>query len=216
MKNTKLHMAILLASISKGESRILNTEFDEDTKNTINISLALGSKVYVEANPNGKSDIDIKGPPDNIPREFFYCDIGNNLEAFAYALPIVMSLYDEVLFDGSSNEIDDLAKSYKKIFDKHQIKTILKNSESLPMESEGKIQNIGFDLNQNTDMRIILGLFLSLGISGSKINATLSENQMQEIKKTSKLMEKFGIKTEIKDNTISTNLDNISGTIIEF
>lgn len=190
------HRAIIAASLSQSPSYIRNISLSDDVRATIDAVSSIGAITNIVVRGT-KYDLKIQRF-SSLPRgDYYYLNADNSGTTLRIMMPIVMTMFDECLFDGGSSLYSRPMDTYYEIFKEKNI-ACQTTGGNLPVEITGKLKSGYYKMRADKSSQFLSGMLYALPLlkSDSTIDIQSDINSMPYVNMTLKVLEKFGIKIE--------------------
>lgn len=196
------HRAIIAASLANGKSTIKNISFSEDIKATIDAISTLGATANLVINKDKIFDIKINGINKDIKKEYYYLHSSESATTLRIMIPIVMTIFNESLFDSSPSLAKRPMDTYYDIFDRKNIPYSTTKGH-LPLEINGKLKAGDYIIDTNISSQFISGMLYALPLldESSKLILNGKISSKGYVDMTLNILEKFGINIRFDDDT---------------
>lgn len=196
------HRAIIASSLANGVSIIKNISFSDDTKSTISAVSQMGAKCNLIINKDKTYDLKVEGIMPKKNTDYYYCNAEGSATTLRIMIPIIMTMYNEMLFDADETLRKRPMTTYYDIFEKKNIKYSLTKG-NLPLEINSNLQAGEYHIKSNISSQFISGMLFALPIlkNDSKLIIEGKISSEGYINMTLFMLEKFGIKIEKKENS---------------
>ena len=190
------HRLLIGAALARGVSIIKNVELNQDITATLNGLKALGASYRFENNI-----IVIQGIEKFNQKDFIFIDAYESGSTLRFLIPISLLMGKKIHFKGTKTLMSRGLSVYEEIFVKQQIK-YTKDEENLYLD--GILKPGEYIIDGRISSQFITGLLFSLPLlqSDSKIIIKNGLESKDYVNITIDVLEKFGIKIEMKDDII--------------
>ena len=185
------HRLLILAALSRGETKLLMEKRSEDIDATISCLRALGATI--EILPDGVAVRGIERVNEN-PR----LDCGESGSTFRFMLPVACALCEHARFTGSGRLPERPIGELMRVMQAHGVAF---SAERLPFTTTGKLAGGDFALPGNVSSQYLTGLLLALpfAISDSTIWLTTRLESAAYVDITLYALQRFGIQVRVKN-----------------
>jgi len=146
------HRLLILAALSRGETRLVMEQRSEDIDATISCLRALGTEI--EILPDGVAVCGIERVNENP-----LLDCGESGSTFRFMLPVACALCERVRFTGSGRLPERPIGELMRVMQAHGVAF---SAERLPFETAGRLTGGDFALPGNVSSQYLTGLLLAL------------------------------------------------------
>ena len=191
---SRLHRALICASVSDRPTKIVTSSFANDVKATISCLKSLGAKIEFD---NGILTV---YPIADFDGECIL-NCNESGSTLRFMLPFAAALGRKCTFIGAERLGKRPLRPLCEALEKHGVK--VSHGESyLPCTIDGKLTGDEYEIAGNISSQFITGLLLSLGVTGGgKIVCTTPIESASYIDITIDTLNKFGIKVIKNENT---------------
>ncbi len=191
---SRLHRALICASMSEKPTKIITSSFAKDVKATISCLTSLGAKIDYE-------DGILTVHPIQEPDGECILDCNESGSTLRFMLPLAAALGRKCTFVGAERLGKRPLLPLCEALEKHGVK-VSYGDTCLPCTIEGKLTGDEFEIAGNISSQFITGLLLALGvIGGGKIKCTTPIESASYINITIDTLNEFGIKVEKEDTS---------------
>ena len=191
---SRLHRALICASVADRPTKIVTSSFANDVKATISCLKSLGAKIEYENGvltvyPIAKTDAEC------------ILDCNESGSTLRFMLPFAAALGRKCTFVGSERLGKRPLLPLCEALRQHGVKASY-GENFLPCTIEGKLTGSDYEIEGNISSQFITGLLLSLGVTGGgKIKCTTPIESASYINITIDTLNKFGIKVIKNENS---------------
>jgi len=187
------HRLLILAALSRGETRLVMEQRSEDIDATISCLRALGATI--EILPDGVVVSGIERVNENP-----LLDCGESGSTFRFMLPVACALCERVRFTGSGRLPERPIGELMRVMQAHGI---VFSSERLPFETAGKLSGGDFSLPGNVSSQYLTGLLLALPTldEDSTISLTTRLESAAYVDITLHALKRFGVHVLAENGT---------------
>jgi len=185
------HRLLILAALSRGETRLLMEQRSEDIDATISCLRALGAEIALL--PDG---VFVRGIEQ--VRENPLLDCGESGSTFRFLLPVACALCEHALFTGSGRLPERPIGELMRVIQTHGVAF---SAEQLPFATAGKLAGGDFSLPGNVSSQYLTGLLLALPTirSDSTISLTTRLESAGYVEITLHALKRFGVQVRVQD-----------------
>lgn len=185
------HRLLILAALSRGETKLLMEKRSEDIDATISCLRALGATI--EILPDGVAVRGIERVNEN-PR----LDCGESGSTFRFMLPVACALCEQARFTGSGRLPERPIGELMRVMQAHGVAF---SAERLPFETMGKLAGGDFALPGNVSSQYLTGLLLALPFAkgDSMISLTTRLESAAYVDITLYALQRFGIQVHLEN-----------------
>lgn len=186
------HRLLILAALSRGETKLLMEKRSEDIDATISCLRALGATI--EILPDGVAVRGIERVNENP-----VLDCGESGSTFRFMLPVACALCKQARFTGSGRLPERPIGELMRVMQAHGVAF---SAERLPFETAGKLAGGDFALPGNVSSQYLTGLLLALPFAkgDSTISLTTRLESAAYVDITLYALQRFGIQVRV-DNS---------------
>ncbi len=179
------HRLLILAALSRGETRLMMEQRSEDIDATIKCLRALGT--MIEVLPDGVLVRGIERVSENP-----LLDCGESGSTFRFLLPVAAALCEHARFTGSGRLPERPIGELMRVMQAHGVAF---SAERLPFETAGKLTGGDFSLPGNVSSQYLTGLLLALPIltGDSTISLTTRLESASYVEITLHALKRFGV-----------------------
>lgn len=185
------HRLLILAALSRGETKLLMEKRSEDIDATISCLRALGATI--EILPDGVAVRGIERVNEN-PR----LDCGESGSTFRFMLPVACALCEQARFTGSGRLPERPIGELMLVMQAHGVAF---SAERLPFATTGKLAGGDFALPGNVSSQYLTGLLLALPFAkgDSTISLTTRLESAAYVDITLYALQRFGIQVHLEN-----------------
>jgi 3-phosphoshikimate 1-carboxyvinyltransferase len=185
------HRLLILAALSRGETRLVMEQRSEDIDATISCLRALGATI--EILPDG---VFVRGIEQTNENPLLDC--GESGSTFRFILPVACALCERVRFTGSGRLPERPIGELMRVMQAHGVAF---SSERLPFETAGRLTGGDFSLPGNVSSQYLTGLLLALPILNevSTISLTTRLESAAYVDITLHALKRFGVEVRVQD-----------------
>ena len=185
------HRLLILAALSRGETRLLMEQRSEDINATIGCLRALGAAI--EVLPDGVVVRGIEHPNENP-----LLDCGESGSTFRFLLPVAAALCEHARFTGGGRLPERPIGELMRVMQAHGVAF---SAERLPFETAGRLAGGDFSLPGNVSSQYLTGLLLALPLirSDSKISLTTHLESAAYVEITLHALRRFGVRVRVEN-----------------
>ncbi|HWQ99196.1 MAG TPA: 3-phosphoshikimate 1-carboxyvinyltransferase [Clostridia bacterium] len=191
------HRLLILAALSRGETRLLMEQRSEDIDATIGCLRALGAEIALL--PDG---VFVRGIEQ--VRENPLLDCGESGSTFRFMLPVACALYEHARFTGSGRLPERPIGELMRVM---QAQGVAFSAEQLPFATTGKLSGGDFALPGNVSSQYLTGLLLALPTlkSDSTISLTTRLESAAYVDITLHALKRFGVQVRVQDGVYAVS-----------
>lgn len=182
------HRLLILAALSKGETRLLMERRSEDIDATISCLRALGAEIKIL--PEGVLVRGIERVNENP-----LLDCGESGSTFRFLLPVACALSDRVRFTGGGRLPE---RPIGELMNQMEAHGVVFSDARLPFETRGRLTGGAFSLPGNVSSQYLTGLLLALPLMNedSTISLTTRLESAAYVDITLDALARFGMRVE--------------------
>ena len=191
------HRLLILAALSRGETRLLMEQRSEDIDATIGCLRALGAAI--EILPDGVVVRGIEHPNENP-----LLDCGESGSTFRFMLPVACALCEHARFTGSGRLPERPIGELMRVMQAHGVSF---SNERLPFATAGRLTGGDFSLPGNVSSQYLTGLLLALPLTqrDSTISLTTHLESAAYVEITLHALRRFGVRVRMEDGVYAVS-----------
>lgn len=191
------HRLLILAALSRGETRLVMEQRSEDIDATISCLRALGAEIALL--PDG---VFVRGIEQ--VRENPLLDCGESGSTFRFMLPVACALCEHARFTGSGRLPERPIGELMRVMQAHGVAF---SAERLPFATAGKLTGGDFALPGNVSSQYLTGLLLALPMlkSDSTISLTTRLESAAYVDTTLHALKRFGVQVRVQDGVYAVS-----------
>ena len=185
------HRLLILAALSRGETRLILEQRSEDIDATIGCLRALGAEISLL--PDGVLVRGIERVNENP-----LLDCGESGSTFRFLLPVATALCQRTCFIGSGRLPERPIGELLQVLQAHGVAF---SAERLPFETNGRLTGGSFALPGNVSSQYLTGLLLALPMvqTQSTISLTTRLESAAYVDITLHALKRFGVRVEAQN-----------------
>lgn len=191
------HRLLILAALSRGETKLLMEQRSEDIDATISCLRALGATI--EILPDGVFVGGIERVNENP-----LLDCGESGSTFRFMLPVACALSERVRFTGSGRLPERPIGELMRVMQAHGVAF---SAERLPFETTGRLTGGDFSLPGNVSSQYLTGLLLALPTldEDSTISLTTRLESAAYVDITQHALRRFGVQVRAENGVYAVS-----------
>jgi 3-phosphoshikimate 1-carboxyvinyltransferase len=191
------HRLLILAALSRGETRLVMEQRSEDIDATISCLRALGAEVALL--PDG---VFVRGIEQ--VRENPLLDCGESGSTFRFMLPVACALCEHARFTGSGRLPERPIGELMRVMQAHGVAF---SAEQLPFATAGKLTGGDFALPGNVSSQYLTGLLLALPTiaEDSTISLTTRLESAAYVDITLHALKRFGVQVRVQNGVYAVS-----------
>ncbi len=191
------HRLLILAALSRGETRLVMEQRSEDIDATISCLRALGAEIALL--PDG---VFVRGIEQ--VRENPLLDCGESGSTFRFMLPVACALCEHARFTGSGRLPERPIGELMRVM---QAQGVAFSAEQLPFATTGKLSGGDFALPGNVSSQYLTGLLLALPTinEDSTISLTTRLESAGYVDITLHALKRFGVQVRVQDGVYAVS-----------
>ena len=191
------HRLLILAALSRGETKLLMEQRSEDIDATISCLRALGATI--EILPDGVYVRGIERVNENP-----LLDCGESGSTFRFMLPVACALSERVRFTGSGRLPERPIGELMRVMQAHGVAF---SAERLPFETTGRLTGGDFSLPGNVSSQYLTGLLLALPSldEDSTISLTTRLESAAYVDITLHALRRFGVQVRAENGVYAVS-----------
>lgn len=191
------HRLLILAALSRGETKLLMEKRSEDIDATISCLRALGATI--EILPDGVAVRGIERVNENP-----LLDCGESGSTFRFMLPVACALCEQARFTGSGRLPERPIGELMRVMQAHGVAF---SAERLPFTTTGKLTDGDFALPGNVSSQYLTGLLLALPFAkaDSTISLTTRLESAAYVDITLYALQRFGIQVHLGNESYTVS-----------
>lgn len=191
------HRLLILAALSRGETRLKMEQRSEDIDATISCLRALG--VFIEILPDGVVVRGIEHPNENP-----LLDCGESGSTFRFLLPVAAALCEHARFTGGGRLPERPIGELLRVM---QVHGVAFSNERLPFTTTGRLAGGDFSLPGNVSSQYLTGLLLALPLleSDSTISLTTRLESAAYVEITLHALRRFGVRVRVENGVYAVS-----------
>lgn len=192
------HRLLILAALSRGETKLLMEQRSEDIDATISCLRALGATI--EILPDGVFVGGIERVNENP-----LLDCGESGSTFRFMLPVACALSERVRFTGSGRLPERPIGELMRVMQAHGVAF---SAERLPFETTGRLTGGDFSLPGNVSSQYLTGLLLALPTldEDSTISLTTRLESAAYVDITLHALRRFGVQVRAENGVYAVSV----------
>jgi len=187
------HRLLILAALSRGETRLILEQRSEDIDATIYCLRALGAEI--EILPDGVMVRGIEQPTKNP-----LLDCGESGSTFRFLLPVAAALCENARFTGGGRLPERPIGDLMSVLRAHGVSF---SADRLPFTTSGRLSGGEYALPGNVSSQYLTGLLLALPrlTQDSTISLTTRLESASYVEITLHALKRFGVCVRVQNNT---------------